>query len=266
MKMATLTKKEEVGSPDLAIFTFEPEEEVFGFKAGQFAYLGLDIGDEFVHRLYSIASCPYARDHLEFYIVLVQEGKLTPPLFQLEVGERVRYMGPGGRFTLERTDAPNVLFICTGTGIAPYLSMLRQLYQDFTGRPSPNSNRVLTLMHGVSFSKDLGYRSELEEMANTEGFDFDYVPTVSRPDQDPDWTEIISRGRVNDIVRHLMGEKMSGNVPPALTSQLEKEALLERMLPGKTAVYLCGHPGMNQDLKEIFGKDGYREIYTEDYW
>src|SRR3990172_2154938 len=161
MRLAVLTERIDVGGPDVAIFKFRPKEgEVFEFKAGQYATLGLDVGDEFVPRAYSIASSPYAREYLEFYINVITEGKLTPALFAMHTGDEVYYMGPKGLFTLAKTSTERLLFIATGTGLAPYMSMLRMLHQD--QRAGKTQGRIITLVHGVRFSDNLGYLEELQ--------------------------------------------------------------------------------------------------------
>ena len=83
MKLAVLAERIDVHGPEVAIFRFKPKDhDLFDFKAGQYATLGLDVGAEFIPRAYSIASSPYEREELELYINVIEDGQLTPSLFK----------------------------------------------------------------------------------------------------------------------------------------------------------------------------------------
>ena len=118
------------------------------FRPGQFGVLGLpgsaprctlsDTEDEapdpvkFIRRAYSIASSSIELQHLEFYITLVHSGSLTPRLFALQPGDRV-WLGPKitGTFTIDQAPAEkHLLLVATGTGLAPYMSMLRTVLME----------------------------------------------------------------------------------------------------------------------------------------
>ena len=141
---AVVTQRLEV-TPDLVILRVVPDGwELPTFEAGQFAVIGLspdaprteysDPVEDYekpqrglIRRAYSIASSSVATEYLEFYVTLVRSGALTPRLFALEIGDRL-WLGPKitGMFTLQ--DVPpnkNVVMVATGTGLAPYMSMLR---------------------------------------------------------------------------------------------------------------------------------------------
>jgi len=116
-----------------------------------------------IRRAYSIASSANERDHLEFMVVHVTGGRLTDRLWPIHPGERM-FMDEHihGDFTME--GVPNgrtLVMISTGTGLAPYMSMLR------TYRGT-NRWRRLILIHGVRYAADLGYRSYLERIAEEE--------------------------------------------------------------------------------------------------
>ena len=262
MRLAVLTERIDVAGPEVAIFKFRPKEgELFSFTAGQYATLALDVGEEFVPRAYSIASTPYVRDHLEFYINEIKEGQLTPSLFDLHIGDNIHYMGPKGIFTLSKTEAKHLLFVATGTGLAPYVSMLRTLHaEQWAGRPH---GRTITLVHGVRYAADLGYRWELDGLAREDGFDLLYVPMVSRSEQDHFWTAEVGRGRVTDLLSTI-GDTSCRESP--LPSNLDLAEVSSRLPPDETGVFLCGNPDMITDAKEILGAKGYAELYTEDYW
>jgi ferredoxin--NADP+ reductase len=105
----------------------------FAFRVGQYATLGVPRSGRLVERAYSIASSPYERE-LEFFLELVHEGELTPLLYGLRVGDTVRIRrAPKGRFLFDVTTVPgDRLLLCTVTGVAPFLSLVRTLAQDWT--------------------------------------------------------------------------------------------------------------------------------------
>ena len=73
MRTAVLAERIDVAGPEVAIFRFKTRvDEPFGFRAGQYATLGLDVGDDFIPRAYSIAGSPYEREYLEFYINVIK--------------------------------------------------------------------------------------------------------------------------------------------------------------------------------------------------
>jgi len=260
MHLAVLSERIDVAGPEVAIFRFRPVDgELFSFTAGQYATLGLDAGGEFVPRAYSIASSPYVRDHLEFYINVIKDGQLTPSIFHLHIGDHIHYMGPKGIFTLAKSQAPHLLLIATGTGLAPYVSMLRTMHaEELAGRPH---GRKVTLVHGVRHTADLGYRWELDGLAREAGFGLTYVPMVSRHENDPFWTPEVGRGRVTELLK-LLGD----GDPATLPSSIGAEALRDGLPPGDTAAYLCGNPDMIADAKALLAERGYAEVLTEEYW
>ena len=140
---AVVTQRVEV-APGLIILRVVPEGwPVPDFKPGQFAVLGLpgtakrdafshpepELADaeKLIKRAYSIASSSVAKVYMEFYIAMVASGILTPRLFALENGDRV-WLSPKvtGMFTMDQVGTDrHIVLIGTGTGVAPYMSMLR---------------------------------------------------------------------------------------------------------------------------------------------
>lgn len=264
MRVAVLTERIDVAGPEVAIFKFKPKEgELFPFTAGQYATLGLDVGDEFVPRAYSIASSPYTRDHLEFYINEIKEGHLTPTLFHLHIGDHVYYMGPKGIFTLAKAEAKHLFLVATGTGLAPYVSMIRALHaEQWAGRPH---GRTITLIHGVRHTADLGYRWELDGLAREREFNFLYIPMVSRQYEDPFWSPEVGRGRVTELLK-LLGRGCATTEASPLPEGLDLKEVAGRLPPDQTAVYLCGNPDMIADAKETLKSRGFEEFHIEEYW
>lgn len=204
-----------------------------------------------IRRAYSIASSPRTKTHLEFYLVLVEEGVLTPRLFNLKAGDRV-WMGKKitGTFVLnEVPDDANLVLVATGTGIAPYVSMLRTIM-------SPQMKRHVAVFHGARQSWDLGYDEELYSMART-CERFAYVPTISRPQNEfVPWKGRV--GYVQDIWKERVLDDLWGVRPT----------------PDDTHIFLCGSPGMIDQNIEAMGADGFVEhtrkapgqIHVERYW
>ncbi|MCF6239104.1 MAG: hypothetical protein L3J79_09920 [Candidatus Marinimicrobia bacterium] len=140
---AVVSQKIEV-SPGLIILRLVPDGwELPDFKSGQFSVLGLPgtarrnncadpepelkQPDKLIRRAYSVSSAAVTKEYIEFYITMVSSGALTPRIFALEQGDRI-YLSPKftGLFTLDMVDpGSNIVMLGTGTGLAPYMSMLR---------------------------------------------------------------------------------------------------------------------------------------------
>jgi ferredoxin-NADP reductase len=157
----------------LAIFRFTLAED-FRFKPGQYATLWLTHRGKTLPRPYSIASSPSEFRVLEFYINLVAEGKLTPSLWDPEVLHALAHRypetelavtGPRGRFVLDLDDPRDFVFVASGTGLAPFMSMIRKLNEDYQTDPEGFQARRIYVVHGVSLSSHFGYHKELERIA-----------------------------------------------------------------------------------------------------
>jgi ferredoxin/flavodoxin---NADP+ reductase len=208
----------------------------FKFAAGQYATLGVQSADRLIERAYSIVSSPYERE-LEFFFELVPQGELTPLLYKLGPGDTVTARKVAkGRFTLDTTSGRTRHFLlCTVTGVAPFVSYARTLMKDWKeGRFKGEHD--LFVVHGASRSCEFGYREELERLADEVPW-LTYVPTVSRPWDDSDWSG--ETGRVDDLIRKY-GDQWS--------------------LDGDNATaYLCGHPEMVEHGKAILRRRGWKK-------
>jgi len=206
-----------------------------------------------VRRAYSIASPPSEKRWLEFYIVAVDEGALTPRLFDLNVGDRL-FMDTKikGHFTLK--DVPNhknLVTVATGTGLAPFLSMYKQ-YKDTPGRFDK-----FVFIHGVRHEQDLGYREQLEQFAKDDERVV-YIPAVTRAPDDSAFTGY--RGRVTTLFSDGTYEKLAGS----------------KLNPETDHVFLCGNPAMIDQLEqELVERDGFTvksprqkdgNLHFERYW
>ena len=247
---ATITSRREIAADLWAIRvdTGAP----FPFAAGQYATLGVAGSDGLVERAYSIASSPYEPE-LEFFIELVPAGALTPLLYRLNVGDTLSVRkAPKGRFLIDVSTAPaeapnpeprtpkDHLFLCTVTGVAPFLSLLRTLAQDARDG-KPQGDRRLFLIEGASRSSELGYNDELEQLARELPW-LTYVPTVSRPWDDPGWSGEI--GRVDDVIRKYADQWFAD--------------------PTLGMAHLCGHPSMIEHGKAILGRRGWPKNHLKE--
>ena len=144
-------------SEDLWLIRVDPGGP-FQFKAGQYATLGVDHGDQRIERAYSIVSSPY-EEALEFFIELVPQGALTPHLYKLQKGDTMLCRKiPKGRFTLDlKSGRTHHLLLATVTGIAPFVSYVRTLYKDWKneGNPMPGNHKLYCLQ-GAAVRGSLG--------------------------------------------------------------------------------------------------------------
>jgi ferredoxin/flavodoxin---NADP+ reductase len=262
---ATLTGREEI-NPQLIVARVQPDGQLFAFKPGQFAVLGL-LGraarvpeaapeeaapepEKVICRAYSIASSSVERQYLEFYLTLITTGQLTPRLFALRHGDRL-FLGPkaSGMFTLDRVPPGKaVLLVATGTGLAPYMSMLRTMLIHET-------SRKFVVLHGARCSWDLGYRAELESLARLRP-NLTYIPSITRPEQDLHFRG--QTGRIQSLLEQGVVENASGlSLDPALVD-----------------VFLCGNPDMIVQVKAMLEAKGFTPdhgkhagtVHVEEYW
>jgi ferredoxin--NADP+ reductase len=239
---ASLVRREDEND-SLAYFWVKFDGEPTPFEAGQYMTIGVMVDDRIVQRPYSVASPPSAigTDGYEFYVRLVQGGTFTPLLWRLPVGHPMRMIGPKGKFTLQPEDDRTHVFISSGTGNAPFVSMMRQLALD--GRP-----RRVIFLNGVSYADELGYRTILEDWQRTGGYPLIYLPTVSRP-TDP---------------RNAGWSGRTGRVETILDAALDELELG----PADSIAYICGNPDMILSAEETLLGRGYPEeqVHKELYW
>jgi ferredoxin--NADP+ reductase len=205
--------------------------------------------DRMIRRAYSIASESRADEYLEFYLTVVMSGELTPRLFNLNLKDRL-YVGPKavGVFTLDKAPGKHILMVGTGTGLAPYMSMLRS-------ELVCNDARQFVVVHGARYSWDLGYRTELTGLAR-HCSNFHYLPVITRASEDGTW-----RGR-------------SGYLQNVIASDAIEEETGLALTPENFDIFLCGNPGMIETVitwaeGRGFVRDKGHDIgtlHTEEYW
>jgi CDP-4-dehydro-6-deoxyglucose reductase len=202
------------------------------FKAGQFISFDVPVPgyDRPGTRPYSIASGPGHSSRIELVLNLVPGGPGSTYLFGLRPDQEVAFRGPAGSFYLREDSSREVLFVATGTGIAPIHSMLKSLIARSDPRP-------VTLFWGLRSERDLYYVDELDSFTR-QFANFRYVVTLSRPQGT--WQGLTGR------VTKLVGE------------QIKTVHNLE--------AYLCGNSGMIKDVTGILRERGLCPIYREKYY
>jgi ferredoxin/flavodoxin---NADP+ reductase len=229
------------------LVTLVLDAAVPGYVPGQFANLALDIAGERVKRPYSLASA--AGMPAELYLTRLPGGTLTPRLCALDVGDLAWLEDrANGFFTLQHVPAARAAWlVATGTGLAPFLAMLRsaEIWQRF---------ERIVVVHGTRERAHLAYRGELEALVAARGGQLAYVPLVSREEPGPG----ALRGRVTDALA---------------SGELEASAGLA-LSPEHGHVLLCGNPQMIADVEQALGARGLRhhrkrtpgQITVERYW
>ena len=250
---ATLTARVDL-TASIAQFVVRPDDGVGTFEPGQYFALGLTIDDRPLLRPYSTSSVRGTRTELEFLIRLVPDGAFTPLLWALQVGDRLRIGRAKGLFMLEPDDPRTHLFVATGTGLAPCLSMLESLVRDDSGGPvgsgglaAGTASPRAIIVHGVSSVDELAYRDRLARLA-ADRSDVRYVPVVSRP-ADPasaGWAGLTGR----------------------LDAVLDPICDTYRLEPARSVAYICGNPEMITAASRILGGIGFAPdaIVSEQYW
>lgn len=189
------------------------------FTAGQFFNLGLQVGEHVVRRSYSAASAPGR--NLEFFVSRVTDGGLSPQLFERVEGQQVLLdITPLGFFTLNEVPPTRHLWlVATGTGLGPYISMLR------SGELNERFERVI-LVHGTRSASHLAYAQELFNFAKADPR-FYYLPTLSG-----------------------VGQTFLGALSGRITSVWDDGSLEQAAGPfdEECHMLLCGNPKMIEDM------------------
>lgn len=235
-----ITRIEQATHNTRSFFIQVPELESFDFVPGQFVTLDLPIHDKPNKRWrsYSIASAPNGTNVFELLIVQLEGGLGTTYLFnEGKPGLELTLRGPQGVFTLPQPLEQEAYFICTGTGIAPFRSMVRHIARHNL------PHQGLNLVFGTRSRQDLLYYDELQDL-ETALPQFRFFPTLSREQWDG------CCGYVHQVYERLVKEKANGPgiLPPAL-------------------FYLCGWKAMVDEAKQRILALGYdkKAIHLELY-
>ena len=219
---------------------------------------------------YSIASAPFETaegNYLEFYVVLESDGhelgRFTESLFRVQSGgdDGLAYVQRVvGDFTLARRAAgfEHVLMIATGTGLAPFISMIKQLHFEAQRNAVPRAR--YTLLYANRTYEELGYHRELLDIEGSKSFDYVYVPAVSRPTARDRDDAGLGVGRANNLLRAVFGipPRESDAVLPEAPRDRPLAMLHKRIDPSHTVVLTCGNPNGMADIAWIAAETGMR--------
>ena len=234
---ATITRRENVAK-DLFKIWLEPSVDI-QFKPGQY----YTIGKNSIERPYSVASAP-GENELELFVEYIEppEGQLTPLLEASKVGEILTLRPrPKGLF-LFQPEYQNHVMVSTVTGVAPYVSVLR----DMILRNSADlRDKNFFIFQGASYYDEFGYNAELQRYAEQYP-NIKYIPTVSRPGESTNRAWSGHTGRVNTIVMNQVQNRF-------------------RIKPESTILYACGHPQMIADMRQQAGEHSLKFI-EERFW
>ena len=208
------------------------EPKTLMFKPGQFISFEMPHPQtgHLVTRAYSIASQPSRPHVITLLFNLVPGGSGSGFLFDLKAGDKTHFKGPAGRFYLREDPGRELLFIASGTGIAPIRSMLLANAECSDPRPA-------TLFWGLRSQRDLYDQEELAELIRRTPT-LTAITTLSRPE--PGWSG--ESGRVLRLIE-------------------ERIASVKNL-----AVYLCGNSAMIADATSLLQKRGLCPIYREKYY
>lgn len=254
------------------LWSFEISRPVdYDFQAGQFARLGLnrpgetrentgtDTDSETVWRAFSMVSAP-AQAQLEFYATLLPDGAFSSLLASSRVGDEILLDNAcNGFLTLDRfAGGKDLWMLATGTGLGPFISMLREgsAWRDY---------RHLILVHSVRQANELGYRDELlAHAAQPKGeARLIYVPVVTRPE-----TGTLRAPATPG------SEGLHTRIPQLLAEgELERHVGVD-LSPQASRLMLCGNPAMLRETRAVLAARGFAsarrdrqgQIAVENYW
>lgn len=223
-----------------------PELEKFDFKPGQFVTLDLPIHEKPNKRWrsYSIASWPDATNIFELCIVLLEEGLGTNYLFnEVKEGTEISLRGPVGVFTLPEVLDKDLFLVCTGTGVAPFRSMIHHIIQHNI------PHKDIHLIFGCRKFGDALYANELKDLMRKDaGF---YFHSCYSREEEENLEHLVRIGYVHQVYDEIVQDykqKNGGELKPA-------------------AFYLCGWKNMIDEAKQRIQELGYdrKSIHQELY-
>ena len=220
------------------LFSFKTSrQDGLRFENGQFVMIGLEVDGRPLARAYSVAS-PNYDEHLEFLSIKVQDGPLTSRLQHIKVGDELLVSRkPTGTLVIhDLKPAKNLYLFSTGTGLAPYMSLIQdiEVYDRF---------EKVILVHGVRKVDDLAYKDFIEnELPKNEFFGDEvknkliYYPTVTRE-------AFKNEGRLTDLIK---------------SGKLFKDIGLKEMNPVDDRAMICGSPEMLKDTQDLLDSMNFK--------
>ncbi len=221
------------------LFSFKTTRDAgLRFKNGHFIMIGLQVEDKPLMRAYSIASANY-EEEMEFFSIKVPDGPLTSRLQQIQIGDEILISKkPTGTLLVDDLlPGKNLYLLSTGTGLAPFMSIIRDpyTYEKF--------DKVI-LTHGVRFKSELAYQDLIlnqlpqdEYLGELVREKLLYYPTVTREDYE-------NQGRLTTLME---------------TGKLYSDLGLPRANKADDRFMLCGSPSMLKDLTRILDAEGFAE-------
>ena len=220
------------------LFSFKTSRDPgFRFKNGHFVMIGLETDGKPLMRAYSIASANY-EEELEFFSIKVPDGPLTSRLQKIQPGDEILLSKkPTGTLVMDHLlPGRNLWLISTGTGLAPFMSIIKdpEVYETY--------DKVI-LTHGVRYVSELAYQEEIEALPKNEYFGemvegkLHYYPTVTRE-------PFRNEGRLTEAMK-------SGKITRDLGMpdfDIEQDRFM-----------ICGSPSMLKDTCSILNNMGFKE-------
>ena len=250
-------------SPALIRFKIEMDHPL-EFAAGQ--YVSVRYGNR--TRPYSVASSPN-QDTLEICVRRVPTGRLSPRLCDaLAVGDEVSIRGPNGDLLLEDPSSRDLVFLATGTGVAPLKSMIDYTFE--TGRDEfQGTDRDVWLFLGAAWKDDLPYHADFEERANTHD-NFHYVPCLSRETWLSKWvgeTEYIQDALMKYVDERALEDAVVGRHIAEMLADRPDVPIDTRIDPHDIEIYACGINAMVFSLEQAASRLGVdpHHIHCEGY-
>ena len=221
------------------LFSFKTTRDAgLRFENGQFVMIGLEVEGRPLARAYSVAS-PNYEEHLEFFSIKVANGPLTSRLQHLKVGDEILIgRKPTGTLVIhDLKPAKNLYFLSTGTGLAPFMSLIQDIdvYDKY---------EKVVLIHGVRYVSELAYSDFIEkELPNNEFFGelvrekLIYYPTVTRE-------PFRNQGRLTDLIN---------------SGKLFEDIGLPPLDPANDRAMICGSPQMLADTSALLDARNFVE-------
>lgn len=238
------------------LFTFTTTKPPgYSFTAGQYARLGLADGNDIIWRAYSMTSAP-ADDYLEFYGIIVPGGLFTSKLKDLKPGDPIWIEKQSyGFMTVDRfTDGEDLWMLATGTGIGPFISILRDpfVWGKF---------RRLFLVHCVRHAGELTYREQLERLQQR-------APASTPSPASLQFIQSTTREAATQP------GQLHGRITALLDNGALEEAAGIPITEQSSRIMLCGNPDMIEDTRKILHRRGLKPVrrlvpgqfVTENYW
>jgi ferredoxin/flavodoxin---NADP+ reductase len=237
MSSIAIEKVLEVRHWNDTLFSFKATRDPsFRFENGHFVMLGLPVDGKPLLRAYSIVSANY-ENHLEFLSIKVQDGPLTSRLQHLKPGDEILVgrKPTGTLVTSDLKDGKRLYLVGTGTGLAPFMSIIRdpETYERF---------EQVVLIHGVRLVSELAYSDYIrDELPKNEFFGEEvsakllYYPTVTRE-------PFANRGRVNEVIE---------------SGRMAADLGIPQIDPSQDRFMLCGSPSMLTDFCGLLEQRGF---------